>query len=103
MKIAVLGPKNTYCDVALDNYLKEKNIVDVTKVFCPTIIKTALAVDENTNAILPFENTLDGFVMESLDTIIQKNLFIIDQVKLNIDFAFVTNAKSIDDVKTIFC
>jgi len=103
MKIAVLGPKNTYCDVALDNYLKEKNIKDVSKVFCPTIIKTALAVDENTNAILPFENTLDGFVMEALDTIIQKNLFIIDQVKLNIDFAFVTNAKSIDDVKTIFC
>ena len=103
MKIAVLGPKDTYCDVALDKYLKENNISQVDKVFCPTIIKTALAVDDNTLAILPFENTLDGFVMEALDTIILKDLNILDQVKLSIDFAFVTNARSISEVKTIYC
>lgn len=103
MKIAVLGPKDTYCDVALDKYLKEKNIKDVEKVFCPTIIKTAMAVDLDTIAILPFENTLDGFVMEALDHIILRDLNIIDQVKLSIDFAFVTNAKSLSDVKTVYC
>lgn len=103
MKIAVLGPKNTYCDVALDKYLKENNISSVEKVFCPTIIKTAMAVDDETLAILPFENTLDGFVVESLDRIIQKNLKILHQVKLSIDFAFVTNASDIKEVKTIYC
>ncbi len=103
MKIAVLGPKNTYCDVALDKYLKEHNIKSVEKVFYPTIIKTALACDDETLAILPFENTLDGFVMEALDKIIQRNLTIIDQVKLSIDFAFVTNASDIKNVKNIYC
>lgn len=102
MKIAVLGPKGTYCDVALDIYLNKAGI-SLEKEFYSTIIKTANAVDENTLGILPFENTLDGFVMESLDRIIQRNLTIIDQVKLNIDFAFVTNAKCIEDVKAVYC
>lgn len=103
MKIAVLGPKGTYCDVALDKYLEENEILNVEKVFCPTIIKTAIAVDNETYGILPFENTLDGFVMESLDSIIQKDLTIIGQIKLSIDFAFVTNADDINNVKTIYC
>jgi len=102
MKIAVLGPKGTYCDVALDIYL-DKIKGTCERVFYPSIIKTAKAVDLDTLAILPFENTLDGFVMESLDRIILQNLTIIDQVKLDIDFAFVTNAKSVEDVKTCYC
>lgn len=102
MKIAVLGPKGTYCDVALDMYLNEKKI-NMERIFYPSIFKTAQAVSSDTIAILPFENTLDGFVMESLDRIIQQNLTIIDQVKLSIDFAFVTNAKSIENVKTVYC
>ena len=103
MKIAVLGPKGTYCDVALDKYLEEKNITAAEKVFYPTIIKTANAVDDEVIGILPFENSLDGFVMEALDRIIQNKLTITGQVKLSIDFAFVTNATDISKVKTIYC
>ena len=101
MKIAALGPKGTYCDIACQNYLNENNL-DYEIVYYPSILKIALSISENDFAVLPFENTLDGFVMESLDQIINSNLHIIKQLKLNIDFAFVTNAKSIDDVEKCY-
>jgi prephenate dehydratase len=41
--------------------------------------------------------------MEALDKIIQRDLTIIDQVKLSIVFAFVTNAANIKNVKNIYC
>ena len=100
-RIAVLGPKGTYCDIACKEYFKINNkIFDV--VYYPSILKTAQAVDDNTIAIIPFENTLDGFVIESMDQIILNNYNIISQVKLDIDFAFVTNAKKIEDVKECY-
>lgn len=100
-RIAVLGPEGTYSDIACKEYLKtidEKYEI----VYYPSILKVANAIDDNTIAILPFENTLDGFVIESMDYIILHNYYVTSQLKLNIDFAFVTNAKSIDDVKKCY-
>jgi len=100
-KIAVLGPEGTYSDIAAKKYLEgitEKYEIE----YYPTIIRTAKAVKNDTIAIIPFENTLDGFVMESMDSIIQSNLRVISQVKLDIDFAFVTNARDVKDVKNCY-
>jgi len=97
-RIAVLGPEGTYSDIACKEYLKsidEKYEI----VYYPSILKVAKAIDDNTIAILPFENTLDGFVVESMDYIILNDYYVTSQLKLNIDFAFVTNAKSIENVK----
>lgn len=101
MKIAVLGPKGTYCDIACQKYLDESNL-DYDIEYYPSILKTALSLDINEFAVLPFENTLDGFVIESLDQIINSNLNIVKQLKLNIDFAFVSNAKSIEEVEKCY-
>lgn len=101
-KLAVLGPKGTYSDIAAKKYLYD-NKLDFEIVYYPSILKTALALKDSDLAILPFENTLDGFVLESLDNIISNNFKIIDQVKLDIDFAFVTNANKVEDCKNIYC
>lgn len=100
-KIAVLGPEGTYSDIACKKYLKENN-KDYEIVYYPSILKTAQAVDENTLAILPFENTLDGFVIESMDQIILNHYHIASQIKLDIDFAFVSNAKSMEDIQSCY-
>lgn len=100
-KIAVLGPKGTYSDVACNKYLKEHNL-DLEITYHPSILKASLSIDENDLAILPFENTLDGFVLESLDRILYDKYNVIEQLKLDIDFAFISNAKSISDVNNIF-
>ena len=101
-KLAVLGPKGTYSDIAALKYISDNNL-DLEVEYYPNILRTALALNGDNLAILPFENTLDGFVMESLDLIINSNYHIISQVKLNIDFAFVSNAKNIDDVNKVYC
>ena len=99
-KISVLGPKGTYSDIACKKYLKERNIKDYEIAYYYTIIKACISNDEL--KIVPFENTLDGFVMESLDTIINNKYHIIDEIKLPIDFSFVTNEKSIEDVSKVY-
>ena len=101
-KLAVLGPKGTYSDIAAQKYIKDNNL-DLEIIYYPSILKTAIALDNLDLAILPFENTLDGFVIESMDNIIAHNFKIISQVKLDIDFAFVTNAKRIEDCKNVYC
>lgn len=97
-KIAVLGPEGTYSDIACKKYISDNNL-NYEIIYFPNILKTANAINEATLAILPFENTLDGFVVESMDYMIHNKYQIVSQLKLGIDFAFVTNAKSIEDVK----
>ena len=101
-KMAVLGPKGTYSDIAAKLYIKNNNL-DAEIEYYPSILKTSLALKETDLAILPFENTLDGFVLESMDTIISNDFKIIDQIKLDIDFAFVTNASKPEDCKDVYC
>lgn len=102
-KLAVLGPKGTYCDIAKDKYLKtSKNENKFDFVYKETIIKTASAVSNDTFSIVPFENMLDGFVLETLDTISNTKSFIKHQLKLRVDFAFVTNNRDIKKVEKCF-
>ena len=100
MKIRILGPKGTYSDIALDKYLENKNI-EIEREYCPSILQTIKNIQNEEYAILPFENTLDGFVVESLDRIIEEELQILGQVKLGIDFCFVANS-NIEDVKDCY-
>ena len=94
--LAVLGPKGTYCDIATKKLNGEYNIK-----YYPSILKTSLAVDDDVDGLLPFENSLDGFVMETLDNLIKLDYSIIEQVKLPITFSFVSNCK-IEDVKEVY-
>lgn len=100
-KIAVLGPEGTYCDIACKNYLYKENL-DYEIKYYPSILKASMAVDDNTMAMLPFENTLDGFVIESLDYILLNRLYIIGQTKLDIDFAFVSNCDNEADIENLY-
>ncbi len=97
-KIVCLGPEGTYSDIAAKLYNKDNLEIE----YFPSIIKVLDNVKDDTIAIVPFENTLDGFVMETLDKIISNNLTIRDQLKLDIDFAFVANTDKLEDVKEVY-
>ncbi|MDE5856043.1 MAG: hypothetical protein K2H06_03250, partial [Anaeroplasmataceae bacterium] len=96
-KLAVLGPAGTYSDKAA---LKLKETYRIE--YYPNILEVISHMDNETDALVPFENTLDGFVMESLDGIIKTNVFIHSQVKLDVDFTFVSYEKSIDEIKEVY-
>ena len=97
-KIACLGPEGTYSDIVSKRFSDGKYQIE----YYPSIIKAIDKVSDDTIAIVPFENSLDGFVMESLDKIIKNRLTIRSQMKLDIDFAFVANSEKIEDIKEVY-
>lgn len=101
-KLAVLGPKGTYCDIAARKVISNLGL-DVSIEYYDSIMKAANAVSDMSYALVPFENTLDGFVLEALDSIVSKNSHIVSQIKLPVDFAFVSFSKDISKVKNIYC
>lgn len=114
MKIAVLGPKGTFSDKAYLEYAKyyKKQNTDgepLEPVYFPTIDEVFQAVDvEETSAnrcdfgIVPIENTLDGYVMRTLDLIYEKNICILDENLVEVQFSLVGNVKSKEDINKLY-
>ncbi len=96
MKLAVLGPSGTYTCVASE-LLKNKYELDLY----PSIFKSILAIDDSTDALIPLENTLDGFVFEGLDAITKYGYHIVEQVKLDVGFNFVSDVP-LNEIKTVY-
>lgn len=96
-KLAVLGPKGTYSDVACSK-LSEDYLIE----YDSNIYAVLEHVNETTDALIPFENTLDGFVMESLDGIMKYNYKIQRQLKLEVQFQFVSFEESLEDIHSVY-
>lgn len=99
--IATLGPEGTFCDVACKAYLKKSN-KDLRIKYYPSIKKTIEGVSECSIGVIPFENSLDGYVLEAIDNLIKNDYKIISELEERVDFAFVSNAKSIADIKNVY-
>ncbi len=96
-ELAVLGPKGTYSDKASQSFLGKYSIC-----YFPSIVEVCHRVKDSMDALVPFENTLDGYVMESLDSIMKYDLKIKQQIKLPIQFHFVSYQKSFSDMDSVY-
>lgn len=112
MKIAVLGPKGTFSEKAYEQYVKlchDKNInEDYEAVYYPTIGEAFKAVIASKNdeepmlGIVPIENTLDGYVMPTLDLLLADDIRIIDETAVPVSFSLVGNISSLDEIDTLY-
>jgi prephenate dehydratase len=99
--IAVLGPENTFSEIAARKFV-ERQADEISIEFFPTIKRVIDAVGHRcAYAIVPIENMIDGYVQQTLDLLLHGRLTIIDEILVPIEFAFVANARSIDRVH--FC
>lgn len=117
----MLGPKGTFCDKAFAEYKTRygENLGAVSGMagnqeplevtYCPTIDEVfelvCLPEGEEGAAelgIVPIENTLDGYVMRTLDLLLEKEVHIIDENLVPVQFSLVANAKRREDVETIY-
>lgn len=96
-KLAVLGPKGTYSDLACKNLKTQYEIEYYSNIF-----EVLEHIDSNQDGFLPFENTLDGFVMEALDGMMRYNLNIQEQVKLNVNFQFISKEQGLDKIQHVY-
>lgn len=98
MKVAVLGPKGTFCDKAFLEYSKIKD--DITAQYYSTIDDVFYSDCEY--GIVPIENTLDGYVQRTLDLLLDNDVCIIDENKIPVSFSLIANASKIDEINTLY-
>lgn len=114
VKVAVLGPKGTFSDKAFLQYKEqyEAECVEQGKkevlepVYCATIDEVFFAVGDDKDScdigIVPIENTLDGYVQRTLDLLLERNVRIVDENMVAVQFALVANAASLEDIDTLY-
>lgn len=95
--LAVLGPEGTYSDQARTLLSKSYPVA-----YYPSIYMVCEQASLKEDIFIPLENTLDGFVMESLDSLIKYDLHIIEQVKLAVDFQFVSLENNIKEIQEVY-
>lgn len=101
IRAAVLGPAGTFSELAVEKYKKETG-KELNSIFYPTITKVANAVGSECDiGIVPIENTLDGFVQVTLDLLLEKEINIINELTIPIQFAFAANS-NIEEVERIY-
>lgn len=102
--IGVLGSKGTFSEIAAKTFLNNSNNKHNFDIkFFPTITEVIKSVlYECDLAIVPIENSLDGYVEYSIDSLLKFDLKIIDEIKLPIQFAFISNNSKIQELKNVY-
>ena len=88
-KLAYLGPTHTFSDLCYKTHYKDA----YSPLHCNTIEEAFDSIDGSTDALVPIENSTDGFVQKTLDLLIQKDLFIMEEQTIPIKFAFFGHLK----------
>lgn len=110
MKIGILGPEGTFSDKAYMEYEKKigqqlqgqyfQTIDDVFGAVC----SSDGTMDEELCqlAIVPIENTLDGYVQRTLDLLLEKDVCVVDENKVAVQFSLVGNVSSLEEISTLY-
>jgi prephenate dehydratase len=102
-KIAVLGPEGTFCDSAYRKY-KRSSGKDLSPEYCSSIddIFECVSQGECEWGIAPIENTLDGYLQRTLDLLLEKELRIVSENIVFVQFSLVANVKDVSDIKKLY-
>ncbi len=96
MKVAILGPRGTFSEEAAKKYNAEL-------VLCSDIEEIFNKVEEGSAdlGIVPIENSLEGSVNQTLELLLKRNLYIYDEIVLDINHCLMSLEKEIKDVKEV--
>lgn len=104
--IFYLGPAGSYTQIAKEKFAKHFNLTKIHSVGLKNIksVLDNFILNENSIAIVPIENSIEGFVRETLDEINSfknENLTIFASTKITIKHCLVANTKNMGDIKTV--
>lgn len=101
-RIATLGPRNTFAERAAQLFTKRIVPAPTIELY-PTIKKAFCAVGQECElGLLPIENMVDGYVQPLLDLLLHSELYIVDELLLPVQFAFVANAPTLEQVQRVY-
>ena len=100
IKVYYLGPKGTFSEIATTTHfgssvekVETENIGDIFK---------EVAKNKNSYGMLPFENSIEGMVNQSLDNLIESNLKICSELELPVEHSLISSEKNINKLNTIY-
>jgi len=107
-KILFFGPKGSYTDMAKDKFIEKfgfENCEEISKHTIISLLKELDAIpDKNLLGVIPVENSIEGFVRETLDCLTRledDSIKILGEVVIPISHCLITKANSIDEIHTI--
>lgn len=101
-KIATLGPKETFSDLATQRYIKTQNISYEVQYFS-TLSDTFKAIGKECDiGVLPIENLSEGYVQVVLDHLLDTELVVIAELLLPIQFSFVGNCRDLSELTDVY-
>ncbi|MFT6140011.1 MAG: prephenate dehydratase [Psychromonas sp.] len=101
-KIATLGPKETFSDLATQQYLHSQNSVYEIKYFNSLTETFAAIGNECEIGVLPIENLSEGYVQVVLDHLFNTNLVVISEILLPIRFSFVASCANLSELTDLY-
>ncbi len=95
-----LGPKGTYSEIATKKFI---DLLNLNKEYTlkPSIDSVFKEFDNN-YLILPFENSIDGYVQRTIDLLHLNEGFIKYVYNLPISFSFISNEKDMNNIKDVY-
>lgn len=102
MKVGYLGPKGTFSYEACREYCKNNEEIIEYKTILDTIL--ALENEEVDEAIVPIENSLQGCVTDSIDTLIEnEDIRVKGEILLEIKQNLMSNKNyNLDEIKEVY-
>lgn len=101
-KIATLGPKETFSDLATQQYLNTQSThFDI--IYFSTLSDTFNAIGRECQlGVLPIENLSEGHVQVVLDHLLDTNLIVIAELILPIQFSFVGYCDNLNNLTDLY-
>lgn len=101
-RLAVLGPAGTFSDIAAQQYLRQQQL-DWQLTYYNSIDQVAASVQAETEyALLPLENTLDGYVQNTLAILSYAELQVVGEALVPVRFSLAANAADLASIKRIY-
>ena len=101
-RIATLGPKGTFSDLAAQHYIKSQNHAFEVQYYS-SLSDTFKAIGEECElGVLPIENLSEGYVQIVLDHLFNTDLIVVAELLLPIKFSFVGNCGDLSQLTDLY-
>lgn len=102
LNIATLGPKETFSDLATQQYINSQCKPFDIKYFS-SLTDTFNAIGKECEyGVLPIENLSEGYVQVVLDHLLNTDLIVVSELLLAIQFSFVADCKDVSEVTELY-
>jgi prephenate dehydratase len=101
-RIATLGPKETFSDLATQLYIQSQNSPFEVHYFS-TLSETFKAIGKECDiGVLPIENLSEGYVQVVLDLLLDTELVVMAELLLPIQFSFVGHCSDLSQLTDLY-